>query len=554
MVKGSNRHLAVAISVVGLLLMVAALGISSDRASAQEALQVTITDGISITETLELQIYVTVSRADGQPVPGLGREAFRIVEKPSLGDEREVDTFTVQTESEMRAAAGEENPGPPPLTIALALDTSESMRGLPLEEAKAAAVEFVNSRPDSDEIALFAFSTDVRRIQDFTSDKETVKAAIAGLQPGGTTALYESVYEVSSALAGRGVRRRFVMLTDGQNDTDLPRTRQAAIDAAKAADAPAYMLGFGTTLDSALEPIARETGGRYLVRPGANDIRAMFDDVGALLDQYVLTYVPRVEAEETKYRVTVEVVSDQGNGSDFLFVVVPPATPTPVGPTPTPVLDDNDGDGGARNRDLPSLGILALIAALMATIAGGLWWRQRPTTPPDGPVPDGATSPARYCPRCGREMDPQWVDCFFCQHQAGEPGGETRPAWPIPALGDIRPLDDPSRGTVILEGQQAWLVVERGPMVGMQFSVPAQGDTRIGRATDNDIVLDQDPAVSRHHGRVKPRDKRLHLFNLSRTQSLLVNGEPVNGHPLEEGDRITMGRTVLVFMTIGGDG
>jgi hypothetical protein len=68
----------------------------------------------------------------------------------------------------------------------------------------------------------------------------------------------------------------------------------------------------------------------------------------------------------------------------------------------------------------------------------------------------------------------------------------------------------------------------------------------IGRLADSDVVV-PDPGVSRRHAEVRRQDGRFVLIDLGSTNGTLVNGAAVGEHPLEEGDRIKLGNTVLEF-------
>jgi hypothetical protein len=76
------------------------------------------------------------------------------------------------------------------------------------------------------------------------------------------------------------------------------------------------------------------------------------------------------------------------------------------------------------------------------------------------------------------------------------------------------------------------------------------GGITIGRATDNELVL-QDARASRHHARLQARQGRLVLTDLRSTNGTRVNGVPVAEVALGEGDRIQMGDTLLVVETVG---
>ena len=70
--------------------------------------------------------------------------------------------------------------------------------------------------------------------------------------------------------------------------------------------------------------------------------------------------------------------------------------------------------------------------------------------------------------------------------------------------------------------------------------------TTIGRLPESDVVLD-DAGASRQHARIRNADGEFVLADLGSTNGTFVNEEPVRERVLEDGDRITIGETVLEF-------
>lgn len=94
------------------------------------------------------------------------------------------------------------------------------------------------------------------------------------------------------------------------------------------------------------------------------------------------------------------------------------------------------------------------------------------------------------------------------------------------------------------------LRVVAGPNVGACFVLGAR--TRIGRAVDAHIQLDE-AHVSRHHARiVRLEDGGFELSDLGSRVGTTVNGEPTERHRLEADDVIAIGRSRFAFeYTIG---
>jgi len=68
---------------------------------------------------------------------------------------------------------------------------------------------------------------------------------------------------------------------------------------------------------------------------------------------------------------------------------------------------------------------------------------------------------------------------------------------------------------------------------------------RIGRSSECELVL-RDPRASRQHARLTARDGVLVLTDLGSTNGTHVNGQRVSEVVLGEGDRISIGETVLI--------
>ena len=74
------------------------------------------------------------------------------------------------------------------------------------------------------------------------------------------------------------------------------------------------------------------------------------------------------------------------------------------------------------------------------------------------------------------------------------------------------------------------------------------GQLRIGRASDNDIVL-VDDQVSRYHGQLAARQGTLVYVDLASTNGSFLNGAPVSEIALGPGDVLQIGRSTLTIDT-----
>jgi DNA-binding SARP family transcriptional activator len=75
----------------------------------------------------------------------------------------------------------------------------------------------------------------------------------------------------------------------------------------------------------------------------------------------------------------------------------------------------------------------------------------------------------------------------------------------------------------------------------------AKGGLKIGRMTDNDLVLD-DPKASRYHAHILPSRAGLLIKDLHSANGIYINEELiVSGSVLADGDAVRVGATVLLF-------
>lgn len=100
--------------------------------------------------------------------------------------------------------------------------------------------------------------------------------------------------------------------------------------------------------------------------------------------------------------------------------------------------------------------------------------------------------------------------------------------------GEIEPAPDPSARLVVIENG-----VSR--TVGLSTDV-----TTIGRLAECDVVV-LDKGASRRHAQIRRKDGEFTITDLGSTNGTRLNGQTISSRQLAEGDRITIGTTVLEF-------
>ena len=92
---------------------------------------------------------------------------------------------------------------------------------------------------------------------------------------------------------------------------------------------------------------------------------------------------------------------------------------------------------------------------------------------------------------------------------------------------------------------KAWLEGESGVIAG-QRTILVQTDTLFGRSTQCDVQI-YDPKVSRQHFIIRYGEGAFFLQDQDSSRGTMINGEPVTAQRLQNGDRIELGDSLLIF-------
>ncbi len=97
------------------------------------------------------------------------------------------------------------------------------------------------------------------------------------------------------------------------------------------------------------------------------------------------------------------------------------------------------------------------------------------------------------------------------------------------------------------ERDRAYLIVLAGADVGKMFKLE-QGETVLGRSHRADIKIEDD-SISRMHAKLVLQGNHVHIEDLQSSNGTLVNGERIAKNPLQDGDKIRLGETVILKFT-----
>jgi tight adherence protein B len=181
-----------------------------------------------------------------------------------------------------------------PIGTVLVIDTSGSMasRGA-LDQAKAAARQFVAGRGPNEWTALVSFSSAPVVRSSFTQDGAALNTAIDSLQPVGETALWDGLIAAAHLYDQRpDLQPNIVLLSDGA-DSISTGSEQQAVAALNGAKAAVFAVGIGSSEfdPKGLNSLVGAAGGTVTTSPNPDDLGAQFSKIrSAIENQYEITY------------------------------------------------------------------------------------------------------------------------------------------------------------------------------------------------------------------------------------------------------------------------
>jgi tight adherence protein C len=245
-------------------------------AAADDGLRIVINE-VDASDFPQIRVVAAVNDGAGKPVRGLSASQL-LVSEGGLPQDAAVDLASEVS----------------PVALALVLDTSGSMAGRPLIDAKNAMASLARALGPNDQAAIVTFSASARVAQPLTSNLERLVAATNAAVAAGDTAIYDALAAAVTALeaAPDRARRAIVLVTDGI-DTASRSDRSAVLASLAAHALPVIVIGLGNDLDrAALAAIAAAApGGRLIEAPRSADLVAIYAGlVEQLLTQYSVVY------------------------------------------------------------------------------------------------------------------------------------------------------------------------------------------------------------------------------------------------------------------------
>ena len=287
--------------------------IASPRVPAEESIAI---------GTTEVLLPVTVRDSEGQLVTDLTADQFKVFED---GVEQPISSFALRRM---------------PVHVVMLIDTSSSVVA-ELEDFKVSAWRFMTQLDAADRICLIRFDDRVELVQDWTSNRATLKRALNRITTGMFTrfndALYLAASEQLSKIKGR---KAIIVLTDGidsgRGATRFEKAFRTIVEEevqvyvvsktriqsnAEREELAQYQQSSGGPLDrirvdgirltlSELESsertltrLAEETGGRLFLPDRFDQLDTVYQQVAdELRSQYLIFYTPIDPVRDGRYR------------------------------------------------------------------------------------------------------------------------------------------------------------------------------------------------------------------------------------------------------------
>ena len=264
-----------------------------------------------------VELSLIVTDKDKKAVSSISKETIRIVED-------KVEQTVLSVEADER-----------PIDYALVIDSSGSMRSLLPNVVQAARLIITSGRPsDQFFIERFVSSDKIVRIQDFTSEVQTLNRALDSLfVEGGLSAVLDGVYVGAAYLAKHnknvtGRRKVLILISDGEDRNSQTKIDEL-LEQLRKEDMQVFVVGLITELDEEagsvrrsprekakqlLTTIAEESGGRAFFPRKKDDLAGSAAQIITdLRSQFRITYQSSNEIVKSGLRkVEVNLISPGG--------------------------------------------------------------------------------------------------------------------------------------------------------------------------------------------------------------------------------------------------
>lgn len=255
----------------------------------------------------QVKAYISVSDAQGFPITGVDTASFQLSE-----DNQPVNDFTITP------YRNEEQP----LGIVLAIDTSGSMNGKPLNDSITAAKNFLSALTTNDQLAIVSFSSKVITHETLTKTHADINVVLDGLTASGNTAMYDSIIESTNLLKNFPERKVIILLTDGKDTGISQFDFDQVVNEAVRWSTPIFPIGFGSVDQGELTRLAKLTGGFAQINPDSTTLTDSFQNIlDNLREQYLIEFISSNKSDGLEHDLNL-TLDYQGASSSVSHIFI----------------------------------------------------------------------------------------------------------------------------------------------------------------------------------------------------------------------------------------
>ena len=457
-------------------------------------------------------VYADIIGAGEVPAKGLTKEDFTAKIGPASAKVSRITPFEDTKEG---------------IGYVLLVDVSKSLSTRQFSQMKDTLAAFVDAMSNRDQAALVTFGSEVKLVQEFSSNRGKLKEKLAELQPtADDTAFYGGLDRAIAVARAGGVevpgRRVVLTLTDGVNDI-AGGVSKGDISAKLGIDpVPLYLIGFipgaptpeEQSAMGVMKDFATQSGGRFYDGRSGGWRGIYFAISRSIRNAFVIELdAAGFRSEGAAYPLELSLTAANRTWTSKLQLTVPAGgtTATPTG-SPAPAAQTGGGEK-AEGSPATSPWMMAGTAAILAVaVAGWLWFRRRRSATPIAPAPVSEPTVA------ASTLDEPPVPSLTAGVAA------------VPVAGVLIRL------TRIHEGpppHQLEIEIVDRVVLGSDPAV-------------SHLVFEQDREIAPAHCEIFLEEGRLYLQNLATTGDTFLNGVALTARQsLEEQDVLKIGRTEM---------
>lgn len=172
-----------------------------------------------------------------------------------------------------------------PSNIVMIIDSSGSMKGS-MEKVLNSAKTLINKMDDADKVQIIDFDSTIKKLTDFTDNKDDLLNAISQIKANGGTALYDSIITGLNEVKEKNGLKIVIVLTDGKDENAKGNgpgskiTLSSLESQIKKINIPVYTIGFGKGSDTkTLTEIANLSNGKFYNAENPESLAKVYDKI-----------------------------------------------------------------------------------------------------------------------------------------------------------------------------------------------------------------------------------------------------------------------------------